>query len=65
MNHFITKLNQELNKQLQIIDLEETNLINKAQKSIACVRKELNKLKAFILDYTFKNRTTIFFFIIT
>ena len=55
MNHFISKLNTDLNKQLQIIDLEETNLINKAQKSIACVRKELNKLKAFILDYTFKN----------
>ena len=55
MNLFITKLNQELNKQLQIIDLEETNLINKAQKSIACVKNTLSKLKNFILHYTFKN----------
>lgn len=55
MNHFITNLNQELNRQLQIIDLEETNLIVKAQRSIACIKNIYNTLKKFILDYTFKN----------
>jgi len=37
MKHFITKLNKSLNTQLQAIDLEETNTINKAQKSIVCI----------------------------
>ncbi len=55
MNHFITKLNQKLNKQLQVIDLEETSIIVKAQKSIACIKNVYNTLKKFILDYTFKN----------
>lgn len=55
MNHFITKLNEELNKHLQIIDLEETNIINKAQKSIMCVKNTLSMLKNFILHYAFKN----------
>lgn len=55
MNHFITKLNLDLNKQLQVIDLEETNLITKAQKSIVVVKNALRELKNFILHYTFKN----------
>ena len=55
MNHFITKLNQDLNKQLQVIDLDETNLITKAQRSILVVKNALRELKNFILHYTFKN----------
>lgn len=55
MNHFISNLNKELNKQLQIIDLEEINLINKAQKSIACIKITLSKLKDFVLNNTFKD----------
>lgn len=55
MNHFITKLNQDLNKQLQVIDLEETSIIVKAQKSIVCIKNVYNTLKRFILDYKFKN----------
>lgn len=55
MNHFITKLNKNLNKQLQIIDLEETDFIKKAQKSILCIKSALTELKTFILEYKFKN----------
>jgi len=55
MKNYILQLNKNLNDQLQIIDLEETNLINKAQKSIVCTKNSLSKLKTFILDYTFKN----------
>ena len=47
MNHFVTKLNKNLNSQLQAIDIEETDLIKKAQKSILCIKSALSKLKTF------------------
>jgi hypothetical protein len=55
MNHFITKLNKELNFQLQGIDLEEPNLIRKAQKSIRCVKDTLTQLRVFTIQYPFSN----------
>lgn len=55
MNHFIPKLQKELNSKLQNIDLEETNTINKAQKSIICIRTALCQLKSFVLNYSFKS----------
>ena len=55
MQPFITKLNNKLNNQLQVIDLEESNIINKAQKSIVCIKNTLNKLRTFVLNYTFRN----------
>lgn len=63
MNHFIPKLNIELNSRLHAIDVEETDLILKAQKSIICVKDILSKLRAFIVSYTFKNEEEeIYFF---
>ena len=66
MQLFITKLNKNLNTQLQKIDLEETNLIIKAQKSIICINSSLSKLRTFILNYTFKdeNEEILFFKVI-
>ena len=55
MNHFITKLNKDLNSQLQDIDLEEPDLIRKAQKSIRCTKDALTQLRAFTIQYTFSN----------
>lgn len=55
MVHFVSELNKKLNVQLRTIDLEETNTINKAQKSIVCIKNTLSQLKIFILNYTFKN----------
>ena len=55
MQPFITKLNKELNAKLQQIELAETNLIKKAQKSIVCLNTGLSKLRTFILNYDFKN----------
>lgn len=55
MNHFVYRLNKNLNSQLQQIDLEETNLVKKAQKSIICIKNTLCKLKTYMLNYTFKN----------
>lgn len=55
MQQFISKINKNLNNQLQIIDIEEISLVNKAQKSIVCINSSLNKLRIFILNYTFKN----------
>jgi hypothetical protein len=64
MNHFFDKLNKNLNSQLQIIDLGEISLVNKAQKSIVCLNSSLSKLRTFILNYTFKNEEEeILFFI--
>ena len=53
MNHFITKLNKELNSQIQNIDLEEPDLIRTAQKSIRCIKDALTQLRAFTIQYTF------------
>lgn len=55
MQPFISKLNKNLNAQLQKIDLEESNFIIKAQKSIVCLNSTLSKLRTFILNYTFLN----------
>lgn len=63
MNQFIPKLNIELNSRLHAIDIEETDLILKAQKSIVCIREILSKLRAFIVNYKFKNEEEeIYFF---
>jgi len=53
MVHFVSKLNKNLNSQLQIIDLEESDLIKKAQKSTLRIKNALTQLKAFCVQYTF------------
>lgn len=55
MNHFIAKLNKELDLQLQTIDLGRDNIIEKSQKSFTCVTNALKQLKAFVLEYKFFN----------
>lgn len=55
MVHFISKLNKNLNNQLQTIDLEESDLIKKAQKSILCLKNALTQLKAFCVQYKFSS----------
>lgn len=63
MNQFIPKLNIELNSKLHAIDIEETDLILKAQKSIICIKDILSKLRAFIVNYKFKTEEEeIYFF---
>jgi hypothetical protein len=63
MNQFIPKLNIELNSKLHAIDIEETNLILKAQKSIICIRDILSKLRTFIVSYPFKTEEEeVYFF---
>jgi len=55
MTQFITKLNKDLSDQLQDIDLEEPDLIRKAQRSIRCIKNALTQLRAFTIQYTFCN----------
>jgi hypothetical protein len=55
MNHFITKLNKDLNSELQDIDLKEQDIISKAKKSIHCIKDALNQLRAFTIQHTFCN----------
>lgn len=55
MTHFITKLNKDLSSQLQDIDLEELDLIRKAQKSIRCIKNALTQLRAFTIQHHFCN----------
>jgi hypothetical protein len=51
-----SKISKSLNAQLQAIDLEEPDIIKKAQKSVSCIKQALTRLKAFIKDYPFKNK---------
>lgn len=53
MNHFVTKLNKDLNSKLQVINLEESDLISKAHKSIRCIKDGLIMLRAFTTQHTF------------
>lgn len=63
MNHFISKLNKKLDNQLQIINLEESDILYKAQKSVQSIKKALKELKAFVLDYSFIDEAEeIYFF---
>lgn len=55
MNQFVYKLNKSPNNQLQSLDLEESDTIKKAQRSVRCIKNALTQLKAFILEYPFKN----------
>lgn len=50
-----TRINKNLNAQLQTIDLEEPDIIRKAQKSVTCIKQALSRLKTFIVDYKFKS----------
>ncbi len=63
MNHFVSKLNKNLNSQLQAIDLEEADLIKKTQKSIHGIKIALTQLKVFTIQHTFCNEIEeIYFF---
>ncbi|MBP1638879.1 MAG: RteC protein [Bacteroidetes bacterium] len=53
MKQFISKLNKDLHIQLQAIDLEESDNIRKAQKSVTYIKNALTQLKAFCVQYTF------------
>ncbi|MEI6754931.1 MAG: RteC domain-containing protein [Paludibacter sp.] len=63
MQPFITKLNKKIDNQLQVINLEEQDILIKAQKCIQCIKKVLNELKSFVLDYNFIDEAEeIYFF---
>jgi hypothetical protein len=55
MTQFITKLNKDLSSQLKSIDMEESDLIRKAQKSIRCIKDALTQLRAFTIQHTFSD----------
>lgn len=55
MTHFVIDLNKHLNSQLQIIDLEESDFIRKAQKLILYMKDALTQLRAFTIQHTFCN----------
>ena len=63
MHQFVTKLNKNLNNQLQVIDLEESDFIIKAKKSIVSIKIAITKLKNFVLNYNFIDEAEeIYFF---
>ena len=63
MQQFVSKLNKNLNNQLQVIDLEESDILIKAKKSIVCIKIAITKLKNFVLKYSFEDEAEeIYFF---
>jgi len=53
----------QFNSKLHAIDIAETDLILKAQKSIICIRDILSKLRTFIVGYAFRiEEEEIYFF---
>ena len=63
IHQFIIKLNKNLNNQLQVINLEESEFIIKAQKSIVCIKIAITELKYFVLNYNFIDEAEeIYFF---
>lgn len=44
MTHFVIDINKHLNSQLQIIDLEESDFIRKAQELILYMKDALTQL---------------------
>jgi len=55
MTHFVLELKKNMNSKLQTINLEELDTIKKAQKSVCVINDTLAQLKAFILEYTFRD----------
>ncbi|MFA7636133.1 MAG: RteC domain-containing protein [Monoglobales bacterium] len=55
MQNFIADLNNKLAAQLQTVELQTHNIIDKSLESLAYVKNALNELKAFLLEYTFEN----------
>lgn len=57
MNNLIQELNKELSDKLQTIDLEESDILKVAQKSIKAIKETLNQLKEFVKEHKFENET--------
>jgi len=55
MNAFINDLNQRLNAKLLEISKQEKSAIQKAHTSVQCVSQTLIQLRAFVLQYTFRD----------
>ena len=52
-----------MSKSGQIIDVEETNIIQKAQKTFTCIKNKMDELKAFVLNHPFTDeKEDILFF---
>ncbi len=53
MHQFVSNLNKDLYTKLQAIELEQSDLIKKAQQSTLALTNALTTLKAFIIQHTF------------
>ena len=54
MNNFIYDLHQRLNAELQKISRQEIGAIQKARSSAMCISQHIIQLRAFILQYAFR-----------
>ncbi|MDP4201155.1 MAG: RteC domain-containing protein [Bacteroidota bacterium] len=53
---FIQNFTESLHKQLQLIELEESNIIDKASASIALLENQFAELKSLVVEHSFKDK---------
>lgn len=57
MEQFIRNIKENINKEIQIIELEENNIFQKSISIISLLEATFDKLKEFVSDYSFESQT--------
>lgn len=55
MNQFIVSLKEEVHTLLDELDKNETDILKKARQGVSLLENTIDRMKAFVLNYTFKN----------
>lgn len=54
MEQFIRNIKENINKEIQIIELEENNIFQKSISIISLLEAAFDKLKEFVSNYSFE-----------
>lgn len=57
MEQFIRNIKENINKEIQIIELEENNIFQKSISIISLLEAAFDKLKEFVSNYSFESQT--------
>ena len=56
MEQFIRQIKENINKKIQFIELEESNIFQKSISIISLLETAFDELKEFVSNYTFQNQ---------